>query len=225
MFSYEKVKDNPIVFLAFTGLELAEFEQLLVFFSLANRIYIKKNHIKGKKRQRRYGGGRRAKLATLEDQLFFILFYFKTYPLQAVIAFFFGLSQGQANEWIYRLSEILKIALDLAGQLPERDPQKLVETLANYDVLEFVIDGTERRRDHVCGAAAGGTFHSHRLGGGEASPAPPLPSHPYSTRSHPHPSTGSAGWTRVRRERSRPAQVATPAHPQESPWGDPLLRC
>jgi len=145
MFSYEKVKDNPVVFRAFTGLDQAEFEKLLVFFTVANGSYIEINHIKGKKRQRRYGGGRRAKLATMEDQLFFILFYFKTYPLQEVIAFFFGLSQGQANEWIYRLSEILKMALGLAGQLPERDPQKLVETLAEYDLLEFVIDGTERR--------------------------------------------------------------------------------
>ncbi len=147
MFSYEEVKENPIVFRAFTGLDQPEFEQLLIFFKVANQKYIEKNHIKGKKRHRRYGGGRRPKLATMEAQLLFILFYFKTYPLQEVIAFFFGLSQGQANEWIYRLSEILKMALALAGQLPERDPQKLVETLAQYDLLEFVIDGTERRRE------------------------------------------------------------------------------
>ncbi len=147
MISYEKVKDNPTVFLAFTGLEQTEFEKLLISFTLANRKYIEKHQLKGKKRQRRSGGGRRAKLASPEDQLFFILFYFKTYPLQEVIAFFFGLSQGQANEWIYRLSEILKIAPDLADQLPERDPQKLVETLAEYEVLEFIIDGTERRRE------------------------------------------------------------------------------
>ena len=146
MVSYEKVKDNPPVFLAFTGLEQTEFEKLLIFFILANRQYIETHHLKGKNRQRRSGGGRRAKLASLEDQLFFILFYFKTYPLQEVIAFLFGLSQGQANEWIYRLSEILKTALDLADQLPERDPQKLAKTLAEYEVLEFIIDGTERRR-------------------------------------------------------------------------------
>lgn len=30
--------------------------------------------------------------------------------------------------------------------MPERNPQKLVETLADYDLLEFIIDGTERRR-------------------------------------------------------------------------------
>ncbi len=147
MFSYEKVKDNPTVFRSFTSLDQIEFEQLLIFFTLANQTYIEQNSINGKKRHRRYGGGRRAKLATMEDQLFFILFYFKTYPLQEVIAFFFGLSQGQANEWIYRLSEILKMALGLAGQLPERDPQKLVETLADYEMLEFIIDGTERRRE------------------------------------------------------------------------------
>lgn len=146
MLSYTQVKDNLIVFRAFTSLEPTEFEQLLVFFEQAYQKYIDQNHIKGKKRHRRWGGGRRPKLATLADQLFFILFYLKTYPLQEVIAFLFGLSQGQVNENIYRLSQILKMALGLAGQLPERDPQKLAETLAAYDLLEFVIDGTERRR-------------------------------------------------------------------------------
>lgn len=147
MFSYEKVKDSPIVFRAFTGLDQPEFEKLLVFFNQANHMYIQKHHIKGKKRRRLFGGGRRPKLATPEEQLFFILFYFKTYPLQEVIAFFFGFSQRQANEWIYRLSEVLQTALDLAGQLPERSPQKLKEVLAEYEVLEFIIDGTERRRE------------------------------------------------------------------------------
>ena len=132
MLSYQQVKDKPVVFRALTSLDRSEFEQLLVLFSQANRIYIEQNHIKGKKRTRRYGGGRRPKLAKTEDQLFFILFYFKTYPLQEVIAFLFGLSQGQVNEWIHRLSDILKLALDLAGQLPERDPDKLAEFLSHY---------------------------------------------------------------------------------------------
>ena len=145
MLTYEEIKDKPVVFRSFTGLDKPEFEKLLIFFIAANHLYIAKNNIKGKKRQRRYGGGRRPKLATMEMQLFFILFYFKTYPLQEVIAFLFGLGQGQANEWIYRLSEILKTALELAGQLPERDPQKLKEVLAEYETLEFIIDGTERR--------------------------------------------------------------------------------
>jgi len=30
--------------------------------------------------------------------------------------------------------------------LPERDPSTLAELLAEYDLLEFAIDGTERRR-------------------------------------------------------------------------------
>ncbi|MCP4486037.1 MAG: hypothetical protein GY820_01750 [Gammaproteobacteria bacterium] len=146
MLSYAEVKNNPIVFRAFTGLDYPEFERLLFFFTQAHHLYIEKNRIKGKKRHRRLGGGRRPKLATMADQLFFILFYFKTYPLQEVLAYLFGLSQGQANEWIHRLSEILKIALELAGQLPERDPKKLEKILAKYETLEFIIDGTERRR-------------------------------------------------------------------------------
>ena len=49
MISYEKVKDNPTVFLAFTGLEQTEFEKLLISFTLANRKYIEKHQLKGKK--------------------------------------------------------------------------------------------------------------------------------------------------------------------------------
>ena len=160
MLSYQQVKDKPVVFRALTSLDRSEFEQLLVLFSQANRIYIEKNHIKGKNRTRRYGGGRRPKLAKTEDQLFFILFYFKTYPLQEVIAFLFGLSQGQVNEWIHRLSDILKLALDLAGQLPERDPDKLADFLAQYETLEFAIDGTERKRQRPVDQQQQNTFFS-----------------------------------------------------------------
>jgi hypothetical protein len=34
----------------------------------------------------------------IEDKLLFILFYFKIYPLQAVLAFLCAMSQGRANE-------------------------------------------------------------------------------------------------------------------------------
>jgi hypothetical protein len=74
------------------------------------------------------------------------LYYLKTYPLQEVIAFHFEMSQAQANDWIHRLSRILKAALDQQGSLPERNPEKVKETAADTPAREFVIDGTERQR-------------------------------------------------------------------------------
>jgi hypothetical protein len=69
-------------------------------------------------------------LAIQEDKLFFILFYFKAYLLQEVMAAFFGMIQGRANEWIYKLTPILERALGAAQGLPERNPQNLEQVLA-----------------------------------------------------------------------------------------------
>jgi hypothetical protein len=80
----------------------------------------------------------------IEDKLFFILFYLKVYPLQEVIAAFFGMSQGRANEWIHKLSPILESALGAAQWLPERNPQNLEQVLALCASVDFIIDGTER---------------------------------------------------------------------------------
>ncbi|OQY45670.1 MAG: hypothetical protein B6242_09810 [Anaerolineaceae bacterium 4572_78] len=46
----------------------------------------------------------------MEDKLVFILFYLRFYPIQVVLAFLFGMSQAQANEWIHRLTPILNQA-------------------------------------------------------------------------------------------------------------------
>ena len=85
--------------------------------------------------------------------LLFILLYFKIYPLQEVQGTLFGMSQGQANDWIQRLTPILQVALKEKALLPEREPATLEQVLAEYDLLEFTIDGTERRRqrpkDHI----------------------------------------------------------------------------
>lgn len=144
MISYDDIKNHPKAHRTFTSLDKAEFEKLLIEFAKAWEEYVKGNYTKEQERQRKPGGGRKPKLDKLEDKLFFILFHFKTYPLQEVLGFLFGLSQGQANEWIHKLSEVLKMALGQAMLLPERDPKKLEEVLAECEMFEFIIDGTER---------------------------------------------------------------------------------
>ena len=145
MLSYEEVKDHPRRFRACTSLDVAESEQLLPHFERAWDAFVQETFIKGKDRQREYGGGRKATLAKVEDKLFFILFYFKTYPLQEVMGLLFGLGQSQVNMWVHRLSKVLRMALGTARHLPEREPADLEAVLANCEGLEFMIDGTERR--------------------------------------------------------------------------------
>ena len=146
MITYEEIKNNPTVFRSLTSLDVAEFEDLLPAFTQAWQCYIEQEFVKGKERKRLFGGGRKPVLSTIENKLLFILFYMKTYPLQEVIAFFFGMSQGQANVWIHRLAKVLQMALEIKDLLPERNATQLETTLAEYVVQEFIIDGTERRR-------------------------------------------------------------------------------
>jgi hypothetical protein len=143
--SYQRLKDHPRALRAFTGLDQAEFETLLTHFAMAYHAYRYDHHVKKESRKRRYGGGRKPRLASMEDKLLFILFYFKVYPLQEVMAFLFDTSQGRVNEWIHQLSTVLKMALGKAQALPERDPHNLEQTLALCVSVDFIIDGTERR--------------------------------------------------------------------------------
>ena len=63
-----------------------------------------------------------------------------------MIALEFEMSQSQANEWIHKLSRILRMSLDKLGQVPERDALLLIAALQNIaDDEEIAIDGTERR--------------------------------------------------------------------------------
>ncbi len=83
----------------------------------------------------------------MERKLLFALGYQKTYPVQTVLGELFGLSPSRTNDWIHRLLPILKDALDDLGVLPERDPDQFAEH-EKYpaDSREYIIDGTERRR-------------------------------------------------------------------------------
>jgi hypothetical protein len=142
---YENVKNRPSEILSLTGLTKPEFGSLLPVFEKAEEDYVRETYIKGKERERAPGGGRRPKLRTAAQRLFFILFYLKTYPLQEVIAVLFGMSLSQANIWIHRLSAVLKTALREGEYLPERDPAASEEALKKCPGLSFVTDGTERK--------------------------------------------------------------------------------
>jgi len=62
----------------------------------------------------------------MEDKLMFILFYFKIYPLQEVMAFLFDTSQCRVNEWIRQLSTVLRMTLGKTQVYP-KEIQKTLE--------------------------------------------------------------------------------------------------
>jgi hypothetical protein len=144
MLTFAKARSRPRVFQQLTGLSLSQFEHLLPDFQAAYQAE-RDRHAQGQpSRQRRPGGGRRATLATPADKLLFVLFYFRHYPTQEVLAFLFGFSQGQACDWIHRLTPLVQQALGHGLHLPARAAADLVQVLAACPDLTFLIDGTER---------------------------------------------------------------------------------
>ena len=141
---YATLKNKPRTLRSLTGLNPSEFEALLPSFGVAWERFVSET-FKREGRKRSYGAGRKAHLKRLDDKLLFILVYFRIYPTQEVHGYLFGMSQGQANEWIHRLTGVLNEALGEEQQLPERRPANLETVLSNCPSLEFMIDGTERR--------------------------------------------------------------------------------
>src|SRR5229473_6748942 len=128
---YTELKENRRQFLATTSLTVTEFEQLLAAFGEKYTAQYPMTLTQaGQPRQRRRGGGRKARLASIEDKLLFILMYQKTYPIQTVQGLSFGLSQPRTNELIHDLMPILDAALTQLGYTPERDPAALPEAYA-----------------------------------------------------------------------------------------------
>src|SRR6266496_5525779 len=138
MLSYNDVKQNPEQFLACTSLTVEEFDILLPSFSSAWDDYIQKNYVNS--------GGGKPKLPQLTDKLFFILFYYKVYPIQAAMGAIFGMSQGQVSFWVGVLSIVLQNTLGIAQCFPNRRPRQLKEALEACGIYNLIIDGTERER-------------------------------------------------------------------------------
>ncbi len=147
MLRYVELKEKPREFLSVTSLTDEEFQALLPTFEKCYQFSLPpKPKASKKKKQRAEGGGRKAKLSSLSDKLLFILAYQKTAPLQTIHGLSFGLSQTQVNYWIHRLLPVLQRSLREIGMMPERDGQKVGETIqAQEGGANLSLDATERR--------------------------------------------------------------------------------
>jgi hypothetical protein len=142
-----KVRDDRQM-RALTGLSQAQFDELLATFTQVYEAERRTAYIRAKlagKRRRKPGGGRKSKLPTAADKLFFVLYYYKTYPTFDVLGTQFDLSRSKANENLHRLSPILHATLVKRGMMPHREfktPAELKSALDGID--QMIIDATER---------------------------------------------------------------------------------
>ena len=99
----EPVFRKPKLLRTLTTLDPAEFERLAAAFDTAWQAQREERTFDGQERRRKRGGGHKGTFPTTRAKLFFVLFYFKCYPLQEVMALLFGLSQGQVSHWVGEL--------------------------------------------------------------------------------------------------------------------------
>ena len=141
----ERIFRKPKLLRTLTTLDPGEFERLLVAFNAAWQAQRGERTHDGQARQRKFGGGFKGTLPTSHAKLFFVLFYFKCYPLQEVMAVLFGLSQGQVSHWVGVLTPLVSESLGRELLLPARRPADLQTLLKEVPELRLlVIDGAER---------------------------------------------------------------------------------
>lgn len=128
---------------ALTGLRIVEFIDLTDRFApvLAGH----RQPAPSPARQRRPGGGRKPRLATVEDTLFFLLFYVKCYPTFDVAGVLFDVHRSQPHRWVHTLLPLLEQTLGEALVLPERKIDDVDAFFQRFpQVKNLFIDGQER---------------------------------------------------------------------------------
>ena len=138
--------NNPRSMKAATGLTSREFDNLssLVCDAWYRHELSHKFTLSGDERSRKFGGGRRSKLNTADNKLFFIIFRFKVYPTLDIMARIFGISQPQAHYWTKRLTPVLELVMKKKCLLPARQLTTMEEVIAIVPDIYFIIDDTER---------------------------------------------------------------------------------
>ena len=140
MLDIQRVLKHDRLLRAMTGLNRKAFDVLLETFS---PLYEQTRQTQP--RQRAVGGGRKARLVGTQEKLFFILFYFKSYPTFDLAGIIFDLHRSQAHEWMHRLQPILEATLGQKMVLPERKLDSIEAFVERFPgVKRVMIDGTER---------------------------------------------------------------------------------
>ncbi|MGD1931034.1 MAG: transposase family protein [Leptolyngbyaceae cyanobacterium] len=144
MLDLERVKRDERLLRALTGLNLKALEALQPTFAQALAEAPVPRRSKAP-RERAVGGGRQPRLATVEDKLIYILFYFKCYPTFDLAGLLFDLDRSQANRWMHRLQPVLEAALGKQLALPKRKLTSMAEFVEAFpEVKRVILDATER---------------------------------------------------------------------------------
>lgn len=136
--SFEEVTQRAGSLRAMTGLTQPEFSALLPHFAHAFLGYMEAHTIDGHPRtSQRYRTYETSPLPTMADKLLFMLTYLKQHLIQEEQGQLFGMSQANANKWIYLLHSVLNQALAQQDLLPARTADELTTLLATKQTQEI----------------------------------------------------------------------------------------
>lgn len=127
---------------AVIGMGKDEFRALLPSFAEAWYVELK---LASPNRVRKVGGGKKGALKTMEDKLFAVLLYLKTYPTFDVLGFLTDRERSRACRSTHFLLGVLERALGRKLVLPERKITSVEEFFEKFPEARDVFpDGTER---------------------------------------------------------------------------------
>lgn len=144
MLNIKRALSNNRLMSALTGVTPQEFTSLIPAFSEVWLQEKRKQHRKSSK-ERKIGGGRKGFLKTIEEKLFYVLFYHKCYPTYDLAGFIFDCNRSNACRRQFELSSALEKTLGRKLVLPARKMRTPEEFFAAFpEAKEIFIDGTER---------------------------------------------------------------------------------
>jgi hypothetical protein len=142
---FENLKDDKHdrIIKSLIGMDRAKFNKLAEAFTTACQAIQQERLQKGEIKQVP-SGGPKGYLDTPRKQLFFTLYYLKTYPTFDVLGFHFGFSSGHAHGHVERLLPALLRSLSELGVLPARTPgtpEEFSQLIEQYG--DIALDGLE----------------------------------------------------------------------------------
>jgi len=144
---FQKIADySERQYRSLTGLSKEKFEELLPIFKECEE-KMKEQHyqIYEQNYERKPSAGGSPIFKKSEEQLFFTLFYLKTYPTFDVLGFTFGCSGKTAHQNLYKFLPVLELALESLDCLPKRSfesVEEFIEFMSKHQ--DLLIDATER---------------------------------------------------------------------------------
>lgn len=159
---YNKLRRNPKQFLAFTGMHLHTFQDLLPEFQRTFADFQQQRKVKTVRSQsprRRQAGGGKAFQNDLENRLLMVLVYYRLYLTQEFMTLLF---QAANKSLICRNIQLMRTVIEALLPTPERARQRLLQLAKGegerrnkrigtieefrdaYPELTFIIDGVEQ---------------------------------------------------------------------------------